>query len=176
MSNQYIGQNVESMHGKKAKLIEISERIHKKKKLFETMESKLKRMNDLNKKLSEGYELSMKMVVDVSQLLHNYTKMFDDLEVMLSKIDDDMGIKDVDIKYVSELTKDSIKKISDDFNNQYPSIIVALEKQGNRESMHRAANLKSIVNQLPSDINNFETKQGGRGRAPRSGRKNKINK
>jgi hypothetical protein len=161
MNTQYFGQNVESLQGKKAKLIEISERIHTKKKLFDTMENKLKRMNDLNKKLSEGYELSMKMVVDVSQLLHNYTKMFDDLEVMLSKIDNDMGIKDVDIRYVSELTKDSIKKISIDFNNQYPSIIVALEKQGNRESLNRAANLKAIVNQLPSDIDYFQRKSIG---------------
>jgi hypothetical protein len=121
------------------------------------MKEKINKLTTLNSKLANGYELSLKIVVDVSKLLRNYTKMFDDIEKLLGTLDHDMGSHQLDIKYISELTKKSIDKIRMDFNSQYPSIIDALEKDGNRENVASAQKLKMIVNEISTDAKNVES-------------------
>jgi predicted FMN-binding regulatory protein PaiB len=160
----YLGKNIEDDDNLMVKVTTISDRISKKKTQFENMRTKIAKLTDLNTKLTHGYELSMKMVVDVSKLLQNYTKMFDDIEGMLASIDDNMGIQQGDIKYISNLTKESIMKIRNEFNQQYPSILQALQQQGTKENIASANKLKAIVNELPSNIEQTEKQMivGGR--------------
>ena len=147
-SNAYLGYNVENSDKLMVKVSNLSDKIEKKKHQFSNMKQKIQNLSQLNQTLTTGYELSLKMVVDVSKLLQNYTKMFDDLEVTLKNLDDVMGVQDVDIRYISDLTKQSIQKITSDFNDQYPKIVYELEKQGNRESAMMAKKLKTIANDL----------------------------
>jgi hypothetical protein len=154
-ANRYLGYNVENHDKLFVKAKDLSEKISKKKSQFDTMKTKLEKLKDLNNKLTNGYELSLRMVVDVSKLLHMYTKMFDDLESVFGNMDDELSIQQEDIKYVSELTKDSIKKIQDDFNKQYPTIVDALEKSGSKDTRIMANKLKMIVNELPTDAQNL---------------------
>ena len=88
--------------------------------------------------------------------------MFDDLEQLLGNLDNDMNVKQTDIKYISNLTKESINKISFDFNQQFPSVIQALEKSNSRDSVVYANRLKTIVNELPSDAKVIGTMNGGK--------------
>ena len=148
-AHNYLGNNIENNDQLMVKVTNMSDKIERKKNQFQTMKTKIEKLSKLNQTLTSGYELSLKMVVDVSKLLQNYTKMFDDLEVTLKNLDDAMGIQDVDIRYISELTKQSIQKITSDFNDQYPKIVNELEKQGNRDSANMARKLKTIANDLP---------------------------
>ena len=111
-------------------------------------------------KLANGYELSLKVVVDVSKLLQNYTKMFDDIEQMLGSLDTDLGSQQLDIKYISELTKKSIDKIKVDFNSQYPTIIEALEKDGNKDNVQEISDdVKTVEDQVKNqDVQSIENK------------------
>lgn len=155
-SDNYLGNNIENSDQLMTKVSNLSERIERKKTQFQTMKNKIDKLSRLNQTLTSGYELSLKMVVDVSKLLENYTKMFDDLEITLKNLDDAMGIQDVDIRYISELTKQSIQKITTDFNAQYPKIVNELEKQGNRDSANMARKLKTIANDLPVYANDIQ--------------------
>lgn len=152
-----LGQNIENHEKLVSRVKNVSQQIEKKKTQFENMKSRIDKLTELNNKLTNGYELSMKIVVDVSKLLQNYTKMFDDIEKMLGTLDSDFGIQQNDIKYISELTKESIKKITSDFNNQYSGIVNALEKNGNRESVISAMKLKTIANELPVDAETLQS-------------------
>lgn len=158
-----LGENVENHDRLLIKVRDITTKIEKKRTHVQTMKAKIDKLKEINNKLTDGYELSLRMVVDVSKLLQNYTKMFDDLEKLLSALDQDMGVQQTDIQYISQLTKESIRKISDDFNNQFPSIVEVLEKNGNRDTMSYATRLKGIVNQLPSDANAMKQLGGKRG-------------
>lgn len=158
-----LGENVENHDRLLIKVRDITAKIEKKRNHVQTMKSKIDKLKEINNKLTDGYELSLQMVVDVSKLLQNYTKMFDDLERLLSALDQDMGIQQTDIQYISNLTKESIRKISTDFNNQFPSIVEVLEKNGNRDTLSYAARLKGIVNQLPSDATSFKQLGGKKG-------------
>ena len=155
----FLGENVENHDKLIIKVQDISTKIEKKRTHVQNMKSKIDKLTEINTKLTNGYELSLKMVVDVSKLLQNYTKMFDDLEQLLGGLDQDMGIQTADIQYISNLTKESIRKISSEFNQQFPSIISVLEKNGNRETVSYANRLKNIVNELPNDA--FSMKQLG---------------
>lgn len=155
-SVNYLGNNIENSDKLMAKVSNLSERIERKKNQFQTMKNKIDKLSRLNQTLTSGYELSLKMVVDVSKLLETYTKMFDDLEITLKNLDDAMGIQDVDIRYISELTKQSIHKITIDFNAQYPKIVNELERQGNRDSANMARKLKTIANDLPVYANDIQ--------------------
>ena len=161
-----LGENVENHDRLLIKVRDISSKIEKKRTHVQNMKSKMDKLKEINHKLTDGYELSLKMVVDVSKLLQTYTKMFDDLEKMLSTLDQDMGIQHTDIQYISNLTRESIRKISNDFNNQFPSIINVLEKNGNRDTMSYASRLKTIVNELPNDAYSLK-QQGGKKSASR---------
>ena len=158
-----LGENVENHDRLLIKVRDITTKIEKKRTHVQTMKAKIDKLKEINNKLTDGYELSLRMVVDVSKLLQNYTKMFDDLEKLLSALDQDMGVQQTDIQYISHLTKESIRKISDDFNNQFPSIVEVLEKNGNRETMSYATRLKGIVNQLPSDATAMKQLGGKKG-------------
>ena len=160
--NQYLGDNIENHDKLMVKVNDITEKIEKKRSHYQNMKNKVEKLTELNNKLSNGYEWSLKMVVDVSKLLTNYTKMFDDLEQLLGNLDNDMNVKQTDIKYISNLTKESINKISFDFNQQFPSVIQALEKSNSRDSVVYANRLKTIVNELPSDAKVIGTMNGGK--------------
>lgn len=153
----FLGQNINPNDQLLTKVRSVSKVIEKKRTQFESMKEKINKLTTLNSKLANGYELSLKIVVDVSKLLRNYTKMFDDIEKLLGTLDHDMGSHQLDIKYISELTKKSIDKIRMDFNSQYPSIIDALEKDGNRENVASAQKLKMIVNEISTDAKNVES-------------------
>lgn len=173
--DQYLGKNIQDHDKLAMKVNDISEKIEKKKSQYQTMKQKVERLNDLNNKLSSGYELSLRMVVDVSKLLTNYTKMFDDLEQLIGNLDDDMNIKQNDIQYISNLTKESIKKISYDFNSQFSTVVKALEKNNSSESIQYANKLKTIVNQLPSDARNINGMPQNGGSSKRASvRKSKL--
>jgi predicted nuclease with TOPRIM domain len=160
MNNSYLGDNVENHDRLQSKVNDISERIEKKRSHYQNMKNKVDKLTELNNKLTNGYELSLKMVVDVSKLLTNYTKMFDDLDKLLGNLDEDMDVQQNDIKYISNLTKESINKISHDFNQQFPTVLKALEKTNRTESMSYAKRLKTIVTELPYDAKKI-TMNGG---------------
>jgi hypothetical protein len=152
----YFGKDIYDNDTLMVKVTNLSTKIENKKNQFQNMKNKIEKLTELNRKLTNGYELSLKVVVDVSKLLQNYTRMFDDLDEIFGKLDDEMGIQQVDIKYISELTKESIKKITLDFNEQYPVIVNALEKNGNKESLSSATKLKAIINELPLNAAEIE--------------------
>lgn len=150
----YLGENITNYDRLVTKVNTISTEIEKKRSTYQNMKSKIDKLTNLNKKLADGYELSLRIVVDVSKLLENYTKMFNGLEKLISTLDADIGVQQTDLQYINKLTKDSIIKISADFNEKFPSIVTAFEKEGDRESLANAQKLKEIVNELPSNAAN----------------------
>lgn len=159
----FLGENVENNDQLVAKITNVKKKIEGKRTQFENMKVKIDKLTSLNRKLANGYELSLKVVVDVSKLLQNYTKMFDDIEHMLGSLDTDLGSQQLDIKYISELTKKSIEKIKTDFNSQYPTIIDALEKDGNKENVASARKLKVIVQEISDDATKIEEQMKNQG-------------
>ena len=160
----YLGENLTNYNQLVSKVNTMSDNIKTKADAYQNMKDRIKKLSDLNKKLADGYELSLRIVVDVSKLLENYVKMFDELEKMIEVLDTDVGIKQEDINYISNLTKESIIKITTDFNDKFPTIVSAFEKEGNKDSIATATKLKSIVNELPMDVADIvkNSKVGGK--------------
>ncbi len=165
----YLGENISNYDRLVTKVNTISTEIEKKRSTYQNMKGKIEKLTALNKKLADGYELSLRIVVDVSKLLENYTKMFNGLEKLIATLDTDIGVQQTDLQYINKLTKESIAKISTDFNDKFPSIVTALEKEGDQESLANAKKLKEIVNELPSNAASIlqsdrATVSGGRSR------------
>ena len=139
------------------------DRIHKFKesversaKKYETLNEKLLRLNSMNKRLSEGFSVSMHVIVDISNLLKQYTSLFDDMENLLNKMDDKNDLKTIDIQYMNAVTKKTIEQLTADFSKQIDNIVNVYEKNGKtREDMVNLNKLKHLSNNITNaDVSN----------------------
>lgn len=119
--------------------------VERSSKKYETLNEKLIRINALNKKLSEGFSVSMHVIVDISNLLKQYTSLFDEMESLLSKIDEHSGIKTIDIEYMNAVTKKTIEQLTIDFSKQIDNVVKTYEKNGkSKEDMNQLQKLREL--------------------------------
>ena len=119
--------------------------VERSSKKYETLNQKLLRINALNKQLSEGFSVSMHVIVDISNLLKQYTSLFDEMETLLSKIDENNSLKSIDIEYMNAVTKKTIEQLTIDFSKQIDNIVKTYEKNGKtKEDMHQLQKLRDL--------------------------------
>ena len=148
-------------------------------KKYETLVEKLNRIALINKKLSNGFSVSMKVIVDISALLRQYTELFDQMELLLNKIDDKNTLDTIDIQYMNNVTKQTIERLTVDFEKHIGAIVKTYEQNGkskeDRDNLQLLKNLSSEITtptNLPS-TQNFTT-NGGKKQSSRI-KKNKSN-
>ena len=141
-------------------------------KKYETLIEKLNRIALINKKLSNGFSVSMKVIVDISALLRQYTELFDQMELLLNKIDDKNTLDTIDIQYMNNVTKQTIERLTVDFEKHIGAIVKTYEQNGkSKEDRDNLQLLKSLSSEITTQ--NFAT-NGGKKQSSRS-KKNKSN-
>lgn len=141
-------------------------------KKYETLIEKLNRIALINKKLSNGFSVSMKVIVDISALLRQYTELFDQMELLLNKIDDKNTLDTIDIQYMNNVTKQTIERLTVDFEKHIGAIVKTYEQNGkSKEDRDILQLLKSLSSEITTQ--NFAT-NGGKKQSSRS-KKNKSN-
>ena len=94
------------------------------------LKDKLKSITEINSKLAQSYDVSLRIIVDVSKLLNQYTAFFNDIDDLLVKLDASSkdNVTGEYIKYINKLTSDNIDKMTNEFKSQLQNIVPMFEK------------------------------------------------
>ena len=106
-----LGINVEKSESQREILEKMQNNIKKNNEKVKKFQGKVTELRKFNNKLSEGYQLSLKMVVDVSDLLQRYVGIFEMLENLMTNIESTFEFNDQDFRYIRDLTEKSIEDI-----------------------------------------------------------------
>ena len=130
-----------------------------------TFKSKVNDLKKFNNKLSNGYQLSLQMVVDVSDLLHRYVQVFDMLETMMKDIEATFEFNEEDFQYIRNLTEKSIVDLQAKMHGQIDSMVVIFEKEGMKKEASEIKKFKEVTFEISNNANKI-TKS--RGNAPKA--------
>lgn len=94
------------------------------------LRDKLKSVTEINNKLAQSYDVSLRIIVDVSKLLNQYITFFNEIDEMIAKLDSTAsdGLTGEYVKYINRLTSENIDKMTTEFKNQLSSIVPMFDR------------------------------------------------
>jgi hypothetical protein len=94
------------------------------------LQAKLKSITEINTKLSQSYDVSLRVIVDVSKLLNQYISFFNDIDGLLSQLDIDASNASTGdyVKYINRLTSDNLDKMTQEFKTQLDKLVPLFQK------------------------------------------------
>ena len=118
-------------------------------------QGKVTELRKFNNKLSDGYQLSLKMVVDVSDLLQRYVGIFEMLENLMTNIESTFEFNEEDFRYIRDLTEKSIEDIRIKMNKQVDSMAIVFEKEGLNKQASELRRLKETTAEISRNASNI---------------------
>jgi hypothetical protein len=136
------------------------------------LKEKLKSITEINSKLAQSYDVSLRIIVDVSKLLNQYTAFFNDIDELLVKLDASSkdNVTGEYIKYINKLTSDNIDKMTNEFKSQLQNIVPMFEK--NDMPAGNLNEYSSLLDNINREAKILASKSGG-GRKASKARKGK---
>ena len=117
----------------------LNKNIKKQKKTKNT----IKQYSDVNDKLSNGFKVSLNVIVDLSKVLKNYHYFLDEIEELLQSMDKTYDDKSNTVNSLKSLTDEAINKLNLNFNDQLTEVLEAYEKNNLKDD-----NLKDLQKML----------------------------
>ena len=160
-----LGISVEDDASHREVIDNLKQNLKKNNNKVKTFKSKVNDLKKFNNKLSNGYQLSLQMVVDVSDLLHRYVQVFDMLETMMKDIEVTFEFNEEDFQYIRNLTEKSIVDLQTKMHGQIDSMVVIFEKEGMKKEASEIKKFKEVTFEISNNANKI-TKS--RGNAPKA--------
>ncbi len=160
-----LGIKVEDDASHREVIDNLKQNLKKNNNKVKTFKSKVNDLKKFNNKLSNGYQLSLQMVVDVSDLLHRYVQVFDMLETMMKDIEATFEFNEEDFQYIRNLTEKSIVDLQTKMHGQIDSMVVIFEKEGMKKQASEIKKFKEVTFEISNNANKI-TKS--RGNAPKA--------
>ena len=160
-----LGIKVEDDASHREVIDNLKQNLKKNNNKVKTFKSKVNDLKKFNNKLSNGYQLSLQMVVDVSDLLHRYVQVFDMLETMMKDIEATFEFNEEDFQYIRNLTEKSIIDLQTKMHGQIDSMVVIFEKEGMKKEASEIKKFKEVTFEISNNANKI-TKS--RGNAPKA--------
>ena len=155
VSTVKLGINVEQSESQREVLNRLQNNLKKNNEKVKKFQGKITELRKFNNKLSEGYQLSLKMVVDISDLLHRYVGIFEMLETLMTNIESTFEFNEEDFRYIRDLTEKSISDIRTKLNNQVDSMVVIFEKEGLKKQAVELNKLKETSTEISINASNL---------------------
>ena len=185
--NITLGIKVDNSSSHIEQLESLKKNLRKNNEKVKTFKSQVTNLKKFNNKLSDGYQLSLRMVVDVSDLLHRHVKVFETLEVMMKDIEETFEFNEEDFQYIRNLTEKSITDLQSKMHNQIDSMVVIFEKEGMKKeaveikkfkelSFEITNNAKKISMAKPARKNNASKNNAKKNSIAKPARNNSANK
>ena len=146
--NVKLGIDVEESSSQREVLERLQNNLKKNNEKVKKFQGKITELRKFNNKLSDGYQLSLKMVVDVSDLLHRYVGIFEMLETLMTNIESTFEFNEEDFRYIRDLTEKSIEDIRTKMNKQVDSMVAVFEKEGLTKQASELRKLKETSTEI----------------------------
>lgn len=171
-----LGINVEKSESQREILEKMQNNLKKNNEKVKKFQGKVTELRKFNNKLSDGYQLSLKMVVDVSDLLQRYVGIFEMLENLMTNIESTFEFNEEDFRYIRDLTEKSIEDIRIKMNKQVDSMAIVFEKEGLNKQASELRRLKETTAEISRNASNIsKTTQVTSKNAVRSSNNSKRN-
>lgn len=150
-----LGINVEKSESQREILEKMQNNLKKNNEKVKKFQGKVTELRKFNNKLSDGYQLSLKMVVDVSDLLQRYVGIFEMLENLMTNIESTFEFNEEDFRYIRDLTEKSIEDIRIKMNKQVDSMAIVFEKEGLNKQASELRRLKETTAEISRNASNI---------------------
>ena len=128
-----------------AQMSKIQESLKQTLKSQSTNKNSMKQYSEVNKKLANGLEVSLNVIVDLSKILKNYHVFLDEIQDLLGSMDT-MYADDADsIDELKKLTDKAISKLNSSFGEQLDDIAKTYKK--NNMDSSQLDDLKKFLNE-----------------------------
>lgn len=125
------------------------------------LKEKLRSITEINTKLAQSYDVSLRIIVDVSKLLNQYIAFFNEIDELLNKLDASSkdNVTGEYIKYINRLTSDNIDKMTIEFKTQLQNIVPMFEK--NDIPSGNLTEYGSLLDNINKEAKMLASKSGG---------------
>lgn len=135
----------------------MAERLRKGQDIHKETTAKLQRAVEFNKKLTDGYKISVNLVIRITKLLQKYSDFFDQLEAMIGSIEQTF-LNENDIRFINQATQQNIVEISGIFDRELTKMINLYNKESKADAAD-VNQLQGLHKQIQSTMAEFVTKQ-----------------
>ena len=150
-----LGINVDKSESQREVLDRLQNNLKKNNEKVKKFQGKVTELRKFNNKLSDGYQLSLKMVVDVSDLLQRYVGIFEMLENLMTNIESTFEFNEEDFRYIRDLTEKNIEDIRLKMNKQVDSMAIVFEKEGLNKQASELRKLKETTAEISKNASNI---------------------
>lgn len=150
-----LGINVDKSESQREVLDRLQNNLKKNNEKVKKFQGKVTELRKFNNKLSDGYQLSLKMVVDVSDLLQRYVGIFEMLENLMTNIESTFEFNEEDFRYIRDLTEKNIEDIRLKMNKQVDSMAIVFEKEGLNKQASELRRLKETTAEISRNASNI---------------------
>ena len=129
MSNSHLGEIENQEFIKKLQTFKTT--LEKKKDTEQSMTTKVKSLTELNKKVTDSYNVSLKIIVDVTKLLNQYMVYFNEIETLMERLNNSKNSNTISGNYfnnINALTSQKIDELSLNFQKQLKSLKTVYNK------------------------------------------------
>ena len=151
-------------------MIEKLNKLDKFKKKLDTtkikekdLNSKVNSLTEINKNVTESYNVSLKIIVDVTKLLNQYMLYFNEIDKVINSLNDSnnttLTLTNNYFDNINKLTSEKIDELTNNFKNQIDSVKTIYSKNNlPTEDLEKYDSLLSSIN---TESKLLLKKQGG---------------
>ena len=150
-------------------MIEKLNTLDKFKKKLETtkvkdtnLNAKVNSLTEINKNVTESYNVSLKIIVDVTKLLNQYMLYFNEIEKVINSLNDHNSTLTLTNNYfdnINKLTSEKIDQLTNNFKNQIDSVKTIYSK--NNLPTEDLEKYNSLLSSINTESKLLLKKQGG---------------
>ena len=139
-------------------MIEKLNRLDKFKKQLDTtkikekdLNSKVNSLTEINKNVTESYNVSLKIIVDVTKLLNQYMLYFNEIDKVINSLNDSnettLTLTNNYFNNINKLTSEKIDELTNNFKNQIDTVKTIYSKNNlPTEDLEKYNSLLSSIN------------------------------
>lgn len=127
------------------------------------LNSKVNSLTEINKNVTESYNVSLKIIVDVTKLLNQYMLYFNEIDKVINSLNDSnnttLTLTNNYFDNINKLTSEKIDELTNNFKNQIDSVKTIYSKNNlPTEDLEKYDSLLSSIN---TESKLLLKKQGG---------------
>lgn len=120
------GENAEF----KEKIQSFKNKLQKNTNSSKDLTGKVKSLTELNKNVSESYNVSLKIIVDVTKLLNQYMVYFNEIEKLMESFNTEQSntLNNNYFSHINKITSEKIDELSTNFKSQVNNLKTVYSK------------------------------------------------
>ena len=127
------------------------------------LNSKVNSLTEINKNVTESYNVSLKIIVDVTKLLNQYMLYFNEIDKVINSLNDSdnttLSLTNNYFDNINKLTSEKIDELTKNFQNQIDSVKTIYNK--NNLPTEDLEKYNSLLSSINTESKLLLKKQGG---------------